>query len=238
MKVDENGQFWDQCECLGYRKYVMRDSGRVPIGGCGACDKIRSLQRLLDGGVRVRTGSDVTGDPDNLRRRLESAEEEVERLKGLLKHANGQGDSAVFLKIRKLREDAFIPMQATPGAAGFDLHAIEDAVVYKHQPTLVKTGLAVEIPPGYELQIRPRSGLAFKKGLTVLNSPGTIDADYRGEVGVILSNFGSYDSCYTVKKGDRIAQAVICPVPKVQILEVDELSDTGRGTGGFGSTGS
>jgi dUTP pyrophosphatase len=100
---------------------------------------------------------------------------------------------------------------------------------------LIPTGLFIELPAGYEAQIRPRSGLALKRGLTVLNTPGTIDADYRGEVGVILANFG--DASFSVKKGDRIAQIVVVPVTRAEIVETDEVAATDRGAGGFGSTG-
>jgi len=139
------------------------------------------------------------------------------------------------LKIKKLHNDAIIPAYQSELAAGFDLHAIEDYVLKKGERKLIKTGLAFEIEPDYEVQIRPRSGLAFKYGITVLNSPGTIDADYRGEIMVLLINLGKED--FEIKKGERIAQAVISPVIQAEFVEVDELSDTKRGKGGFGSTG-
>jgi len=120
-------------------------------------------------------------------------------------------------------------------AAGFDLHSIEDVVINPGERKLIGTGLAFEIEKGYEVQIRPRSGLAFKHGITVLNSPGTIDSDYRGEIKVLLINLGNEK--FEIKKGDRIAQAVIAPVIQAEIIEVDSLSDTKRGAGGFGSTG-
>ena len=139
------------------------------------------------------------------------------------------------LKIKKLSPDAIIPAYQTELAAGFDLHSIEDCVLKKGERKLIKTGLAFEIEPGYEVQIRPRSGLAFKHGITVLNTPGTIDADYRGEIMVLLINLGEED--FEIKKGDRIAQAVIAPVIQAEFEEVDKLSVTKRGKGGFGSTG-
>ena len=139
------------------------------------------------------------------------------------------------LKIKKLNPDAIIPAYQTPLAAGFDLHSIEDCILRPNERKLIKTGLAFEIENGYEIQIRPRSGLAFKHGITVLNSPGTIDADYRGEIMVLLINLGSED--FEIKKGDRIAQAVIAPVIQAEFIEVNELSETKRGKGGFGSTG-
>ena len=139
------------------------------------------------------------------------------------------------LKIKKLTQEAVIPAYQTELAAGFDLHSIEDYVLKRGERKLIKTGLAFEIEPGYEVQIRPRSGLAFKHGITVLNTPGTIDADYRGEIMVLLINLGEED--FEIKKGERIAQAVIAPVIQAEFVEVEELSETKRGRGGFGSTG-
>jgi len=141
----------------------------------------------------------------------------------------------VVLKIKKLQEDAVIPAQATSGAAGFDLCAVEDVAIATGQRAVVNTGIALEIPPGYEGQVRPRSGLAARCGVTVLNSPGTIDSDYRGPVKVILYNTGPL---FQVEKGQRIAQLVLNQVPKrVRFEEVEDLSDTERGESGFGSTG-
>ena len=139
------------------------------------------------------------------------------------------------LKIKKLNKEAIIPAYQTPLSAGFDLHSIEDCVIKPKERKLIKTGLAFEIEPEYEVQIRPRSGLAFKHGITVLNSPGTIDADYRGEIMVLLINLGSEE--FEIKRGDRIAQAVVAPVIQAEFEEVEELSVTKRGKGGFGSTG-
>ncbi len=139
------------------------------------------------------------------------------------------------LKIKKLNKKAVLPSYQTYLASGFDLHSIEDVLLKKGQRKLVKTGLAFEIPKGYEVQIRPRSGLAFKEGISVLNTPGTIDADYRGEIMVLLINFGEKD--FEIKAKERIAQAVITPVIQAEFEEVENLSDTKRGSGGFGSTG-
>ena len=139
------------------------------------------------------------------------------------------------LKIKRLSEDAIIPAYQSELAAGMDLHSIEDYILKPMERKLIKTGLAFEIEKGYEVQIRPRSGLAFKHGITVLNSPGTIDADYRGEIMVLLINLGNEE--FEIKKGERIAQAVIAPVVQAKIVEVNELSDTKRGEKGFGSTG-
>ncbi len=141
----------------------------------------------------------------------------------------------MILRVKKLNKDAKIPAYQTKEAAGFDLHAIEDAILKVGERKLIGTGLAFEIEKGYEVQIRPRSGLAFKYGITVLNSPGTVDSDYRGEIKVLLINLGEKE--FEIKKGDRIAQAVIAPVIQAKIKEVEELSSTDRGSGGFGSTG-
>lgn len=144
----------------------------------------------------------------------------------------------INVKVRKLTPDAVIPRYMTEGSAGFDLTATEDVIIRPHQTVLIPTGLAFEVPPGYELQIRPRSGLSRKTGLRIPNAPGTVDSDYRGEVMVIAHNAG--DSAYYVHKGDRIAQGVIAPVYRAVFEEVydeDELSVTERGSGGFGSTG-
>lgn len=130
-----------------------------------------------------------------------------------------------------------LPKYETTGSAGMDLHAnIDSEILLKPMGrALVKTGLFMALPKGYEAQIRPRSGLAYKKGLTVLNSPGTIDADYRGEIGVILINLS--EEPYIIKDGERIAQMVIAPYTRAELINVEVLSSTERGSGGFGSTG-
>ena len=141
-----------------------------------------------------------------------------------------------ILKVKKLHKDAVIPSYAKNGDAGMDLYSVEAIGILSGERVLVKTGISIELPKGYEAQIRPRSGLALKKGITVLNTPGTIDEGYRGEIGVILINHS--DEIVFIQKGDRIAQMVINKIESVKIEEVKELSDTDRGTGGFGSTGS
>ncbi|MGB0881575.1 MAG: dUTP diphosphatase [Vicingaceae bacterium] len=130
-----------------------------------------------------------------------------------------------------------LPHYGTEGAAGVDLRAnIAEAITLKPlERTLVKTGLFIELPVGYEAQVRPRSGLAYKNGVTVLNTPGTIDADYRGEIGVILVNLSNED--FTIENGERVAQMVIAKHEQAEWTLVEELSDTERGAGGFGSTG-
>ena len=132
---------------------------------------------------------------------------------------------------------AVVPSYETLGSAGADIRAfLEESVTIKpFERVMIPTGLKFEIPLGYEMQIRPRSGLAAKSGITVLNTPGTIDSDYRGEVKIILINLGKYD--FIVNNGDRIAQAVIAPVTQGKFTFVNELSSTSRGEGGFGSTG-
>ena len=128
-----------------------------------------------------------------------------------------------------------LPGYATVGAAGMDVLSAEDVTLAAGARHAVATGLAVAIPPGFEIQVRPRSGLALKHGISVPNSPGTIDSDYRGELKVILINHGSVP--FEVRRGDRIAQLVLAPVTQVSWLEVHELDETARGEGGFGSTG-
>jgi dUTP pyrophosphatase len=144
---------------------------------------------------------------------------------------------SIKLKITKLNSLAMIPAYATKHAAGMDLCAAleKPAVMKPREIKLIPTGLALEIPQGYEGQVRPRSGLALKHGISIVNAPGTIDADYRGEVGVILINLGT--QIFTINPGDRIAQLVISPVVKTQIVEVKTLQKTKRGAGGFGHTG-
>ena len=128
-----------------------------------------------------------------------------------------------------------LPAYATEHAAGMDVVSAEAVVLEPGARLAIATGFAIAIPIGYEVQVRPRSGLALKHGITCLNTPGTIDADYRGEVKVILANLGSEP--FPIARGERIAQLVPAPVQRAGFAEVDELDDTGRGTGGFGSTG-
>ena len=139
--------------------------------------------------------------------------------------------------IKKLNENAVIPQYATEQSAGQDLHAVLDEPVTLRslERKLIKTDLAIALPIGYKADVRPRSGLALKHGITVLNTPGTIDADYRGNIGVILVNLSSEP--FTINNGERIAQLVISKYEKVEWNEVEELSETDRGSGGFGSTG-
>jgi dUTP pyrophosphatase len=128
-----------------------------------------------------------------------------------------------------------MPAYATAGAAGMDICAAENLTLRAGKRHAVATGFAFAIPDGYEVQVRPRSGLALKHGITCLNTPGTIDSDYRGEVKVILANLGDED--FVINTGDRIAQIVVAPVTQGVLVEVDALDDTERGAGGFGSTG-
>ncbi|MCF1483249.1 MULTISPECIES: dUTP diphosphatase [Rhizobium/Agrobacterium group] len=149
--------------------------------------------------------------------------------------------SAPRLHLKRLPhgEGLELPAYETAGAAGMDLRAAvieaEPLTLAPGKRALVPTGLIMEIPQGFEAQIRPRSGLAFKNGITCLNTPGTIDSDYRGEVKVLLINLGDED--FTITRGMRVAQMVIAPVTQAQVIEITETSDTVRGTGGFGSTG-
>jgi dUTP pyrophosphatase len=142
------------------------------------------------------------------------------------------------VKIRKKSPEIVLPRYESEGAAGLDLRAfLPEPVTLRAGGgrARIPTGLFLEIPPGYEGQVRPRSGLAARQGVTVLNSPGTIDSDYRGELEIILINLGEGD--VTVQNGDRIAQLVIAPVCRMEIVEVESLSASERGSGGFGSTG-
>lgn len=137
----------------------------------------------------------------------------------------------------KAHPDALLPVYATDGAAGADVHAIEGYVIPPGARCLISTGLDCVIPPGWEIQVRPRSGLAFKHRITVLNSPGTIDEDYRGGLGVLLINHS--ESTFYIEPGDRVAQIVVAPVYRAEFsfIERDQVEATARGAGGFGSTG-
>jgi dUTP pyrophosphatase len=141
----------------------------------------------------------------------------------------------MIVKVKKLENDAILPQYAHPGDAGLDLFANEHAEIGPGDSRMVKTGISIELPKGTEAQVRPRSGLSAKHAITVLNTPGTIDEGYRGEVCVILINHGKKP--FVVENGMKIAQMVIAPVLTVDVEEVTELSDTSRGVGGFGSTG-
>lgn len=141
------------------------------------------------------------------------------------------------LKIHKLNPEAILPSYATGGAAGLDVSAcLDEPVIIQPLSTgIIPTGLAVDLQHGYEIQVRPRSGLAFKNGVTILNTPGTIDSDYRGEIKVCLINLGKEP--FAVTDGMRIGQLIVAPVIQVSVELVDTISETDRGTGGFGSTG-
>jgi dUTP pyrophosphatase len=143
----------------------------------------------------------------------------------------------VAVRIKRLPhgEGLDLPRYATAGAAGMDVLSAEDVIIEPGARHAVATGLAVAIPPGYEIQVRPRSGLALKHGISVPNTPGTIDSDYRGELKVILINHGAEP--FVIHRGDRIAQLVLAPVTLAEWGEVSELDETMRGAGGFGSTG-
>jgi len=143
----------------------------------------------------------------------------------------------IDIRIKRLPggEGLPLPAYASEGAAGLDVVAAEDLTLQPGARHAIATGFALAIPPGHEVQVRPRSGLALKHGITCLNTPGTIDSDYRGEVKVILANLG--DAPFEVRRGERIAQLVPAPVLQAAFREVDDLDSTGRGAGGFGSTG-
>lgn len=144
---------------------------------------------------------------------------------------------AVDVQVKRLPhgEDLPLPAYATSGAAGMDVVSAEDVMLPSMGRHAVATGLALAIPEGYEVQVRPRSGLALKHGITLPNTPGTIDSDYRGELKVILLNLGT--EAFEIKRGDRIAQLILAPVQIGRMVEVNELDETVRGANGFGSTG-
>ena len=154
-----------------------------------------------------------------------------------MSETNSSEGLRVLVRRKEGTEDLPLPQYQSEHAAGMDLLAAvdEDVVLNRGEIALVPTGIYVAVSPGYEAQVRPRSGLALKSGITVVNAPGTIDADYRGEVGVILTNL--VDRPFTVKRGMRIAQMVIAPVVQAELVEVEELPGTSRGDGGFGHTG-
>jgi dUTP pyrophosphatase len=146
----------------------------------------------------------------------------------------------IKIRISRISNDVHdipLPKYATDGSSGMDIYAAvpNDVMMQPGDTMLVPSGFKVEIPPGFEAQVRPRSGLALKHGIGILNAPGTIDSDYRGEVGVILTNYGKKE--FTIKRGDRIAQLVIMPVTKAAWVEVPDINETTRGSGGFGHTG-
>jgi len=147
--------------------------------------------------------------------------------------------SRITVRIKRLpgSRELPLPAPASAGSSGVDILACveEDIEIRPGESVLIPTGLCAQIPRGYEAQVRPRSGLALRHGITILNSPGTIDSDYRGEIGVILINHGR--DGYTIQRGDRIAQLVFSPVCEPVFEQVDDLKDTGRGSGGFGHTG-
>lgn len=146
---------------------------------------------------------------------------------------------SVTIGVKRLphNQDLDLPKQMTAGSAGADLRAaITEPVILKPlERALIPSGLIFDIPKGYEVQVRPRSGLAAKHGITVLNTPGTVDADYRGEIGIILVNLSSEE--FTIERGERVAQAIVAPVCHVAYTETHEVSETERGAGGFGHTG-
>jgi dUTP pyrophosphatase len=156
----------------------------------------------------------------------------------MLKNLNNSKRMFMKLKVKKLEDRAVLPKYQTLGAAGFDLHAIDTLSIPAGGTVKVRTGLAFEIPEGYELQVRPRSGLSAKSKIRVANAPGTVDHDFTGEVLVILDNIAQNQAeSYKITQGDRIAQAVLKKVELAEIELVDELKKTERGSSGFGSTG-
>lgn len=165
-------------------------------------------------------------------------EEQVRKMAEALSKRVGAGASKVTVRVKRLEHfKGDLPKYATPGASGLDVRACldEPVVVEPGHRVLIPTGLSLEIPQGYEVQVRPRSGLAISRGISLVNTPGTVDADYRGELKVILINLGQ--ETVHILDQERIAQLVVAPVVQAELEEVSELGDTERGSGGFGSTG-
>jgi dUTP pyrophosphatase len=180
------------------------------------------------------------GERSQLEEQVRGMAKQVERMVTDAIHSRTQGAAGkVKLRFKKLEHfRGELPSYATAGASGLDVRACLDQAVTiaPGERALIPTGLSVEIPYGYEVQVRPRSGLAISKGLGLVNSPGTVDADYRGEVKVIVINLGQ--EAITLNDQERIAQLVVCPVIQAQVEDASDLSETERGAGGFGSTGS
>ncbi len=144
-------------------------------------------------------------------------------------------DNRFLVKIKRIHIDAQMPSYENPGDSGADLRSVVDCILQPYERKAIPTGLCAEVAPSFELQIRPKSGLALGSGITILNTPGTVDSGYRGEIKVILINLGKEP--YSLKKGQKIAQLVVTPVIYADFEEVEELSESERGSGGFGSTG-
>jgi len=142
----------------------------------------------------------------------------------------------VELQVKRLDPNLPLPSRAHPGDAGLDLHAAESVSLKPDERVAIRTGVAVAIPPGYAGYVQPRSGLALRQGLGLINSPGLIDSGYRGEIKVVAINLDP-ENVIHIERGDRIAQLVVLPIPSVELVDVEELSETQRGPGGFGSTG-
>ena len=196
------------------------------VGVARNCDRSEQYvvvyRSLYDGKVWVRLLEEFEGD---------KIFEDGRRVKRFVKIGNGM----ISVKVKRLKENAVMPCYACEGDAGMDVCSCESCVLESGERRLILTGLAFEIPFGMELQIRPRSGLALKKGISIVNSPGTLDSGYRGELGIVLINHGDED--FEVKVGDRIAQVVLNKFEVAEIVEVGVLEDSERGRGGFGSTG-
>ena len=144
-------------------------------------------------------------------------------------------NTRIKIKIKKINPEAIIPHYSHEGDAGMDVYSVEDSVIKFNERKSISTGLAFEVPRGFEIQVRPKSGLALNNGITILNTPGTLDSGYRGELKVII--FNTSNQSYQVKKGEKIAQIVLARYEEAEIEETNELSQTKRAEGGFGSTG-
>lgn len=187
-----------------------------------------------------RYSNDIMGLAERMVDSLKITENKFEAIKAIYSTLMDYGDDdsiedQEIVRFKKLDPYAVIPEYKTEGASGVDFTTIWSETFSPHETKVLKIGLAVEIPRGFELQIRPRSGITVETPFRIANSPGTIDSDYRGEIGIPVTNTGDEEAF--LNSGTRIAQGVFCPVPRFKIVESKELSDTARGSGGFGSTG-
>ena len=225
-----------QDNCLIGMGATIMDGAVVESGAMVAAGALVTPNKI------VKSGEVWGGNPAKKLRDIKQEEADdlpasAQRYAGWAAEYVEQAKAGTVVEIKRLEngEGLGLPFKGTDLAAGFDVHSAENITLEPGMRKLVATGFAVALPDGWEMQVRPRSGLAFKNGLTVLNSPGTIDADYRGEVKVLLLN--TSDEAFEIERGMRIAQLVITEVKPVSFKEVLELSETNRGAGGFGSTG-
>jgi dUTP pyrophosphatase len=205
------------------RKDILNQLETTPIENLDA--ELAGLQEIIN---EINQDSSLSDKKKDLL--ITTLEQSGELIKSIIKIPR----ELISVKIQKISEDAILPKYAHDEDAGADIYAVEEVICKPHSTNLIKTGIKVAIPAGFEIQIRPRSGLSLNTSMRIANTPGTIDAGYRGEVCVIMENTGNLS--YTINKGDKIAQMVIMPVPMIKWEEVDELDTTERNENGFGST--